>query len=314
MTGTHEDKVTYPCFILPPQILEQSANNATLMLLYRYGNSQKGSAHLKNYDEDTQSWVDHPTPILSGAEQRPWTSNAYWNHPVTGTDGSLHLSFVWRTDSIGEEGRVNNINVCYALSLDNGLTWRTSHNRPYQLPITQVNAETVHPVSPGCNLINQTSMALDRHNRPHIVFYSDDPEGIPQYQHLWFDGKVWHHQFISKRTEAFSLMGKGTLQIPISRPEIVVDHADNVYVIYRGDLTKNRMAVSRLFAPDYGYTPEHTCIVWDEDLGYAEPIIDRSRWQQDNVLTMLLQHNWQSDGDHTHDALRAPVTLIDLSL
>jgi hypothetical protein len=314
MTGAHEEKVTYPSFILPPQGQSKSASNVPLMLLYRDGSWNKGSARIKTYDETTQSWEDRPTPILSGAEQKPWTSNAYWNHPVTGTDGSLHLSFVWRTDSIGEEQRINNINVCYARSLDNGLTWHTSHNRPYQLPITQVNAETVHPVSPGCNLINQTSMALDSQNRPHIVFYSDDPDGIPQYQHLWFDGKAWHHQFVSQRTEAFTLMGKGTLQIPISRPEVVIDRADSVYVIYRGDLTDNRMAVTRLSAPDYSFTPEHTCIAWDEDLGYAEPIIDRHRWQQDNILTMLVQQSRQPDGDRTHDLLNTPVTLIDLSL
>lgn len=314
MTGAHEESVTYPSFILPFQGQGESASNAPLMLLYRDGNWKKGSARLKSYDEGNESWLDHPTPILSGAEQRPWTSNAYWNHPVTGSDGSLHLSFVWRTDSIGEEERINNINVCYARSLDNGLTWHTSHNRPYQLPITQVNAETVHPVSPGCNLINQTSMALDSQNRPHIVFYSDDPDSIPQYQHLRFDGKRWHHQFISQRTKAFNLMGGGTLQIPISRPEIVIDRADNAYVIYRGDLTGNRMAITRLPAPDYAFFTENTQIACCDALGYAEPIIDRDRWARDNILTMLLQHNRQPDGDRTHDHLMTPVTLLDLRL
>ena len=314
MTGAHEETVSYPTFILPAQGQGQDASNTPLLLLYRDGNWKKGSARFKIYDEATQSWADRPTPILSGAEHKPWTSNAYWNHPVTGTDGSLHLSFVWRTDSIGEEQRINNINVCYARSLDNGLSWHTSHNRPYQLPITQVNAETVHPVSPGCNLINQTSMALDSKNRPHIVFYSDDPHGIPQYQHLRFDGKAWHHKFISERSEAFTLMGKDTLQIPISRPEVVIDRADSVYIIYRGDFTENRMAATRLSPPDYCFTPEHTSIIWDENLGYAEPIIDRRRWQRDNVLTMLVQHNRQPDGDRTHDVLNTPVSLIDVSL
>ena len=312
MTGAHEEKVTYPCFILPPQ--GPSVSNAPLMLLYRDGIWNRGSTRIKTYDEAAQCWTDRPTPILSGSDQKPWTSNAYWNHPATGDDGSLHLSFVWRTDSIGEEARINNINVCYARSLDNGMTWHTSHNRPYKLPITQVNAETVYPVSPGCNLINQCSMALDSLNRPHIVFYSDDPDGIPQYQHLWFDGKAWHHKFISQRTSAFGLMGNGTLQIPISRPEIVIDRKDNAYVIYRGDITGNRMAITHLPAPNYEFTPEHTCIVWDEDLGYSEPVIDRIRWRKENILTMLLQHNHQPDGDRTEDLFNAPVTLIDLRL
>ena len=152
-------------------------------------------------------------------------------------------------------------------------------------------------------------------NRPHIAFYSDDSDGgIPQYQHLRFDGKAWHHQFISQRTSAFSLMGGGTLQVPISRPEIVVDHTDNAYVIYRGDLTDNRMAITRLPAPDYPYIQDQTRIASEDELGYAEPIIVRSRWQQDNILTMLLQRNSQPTGDRTHVFLDTPVKLIDLNL
>ena len=306
MTGANEDKVTYPTFILP-------YDKHPLTLLYRDGNCIKGSARLKTYDEASQAWADHPQAVLSGAEQAPWTSNAYWNHPAVGSDGSLHLSFVWRTHTLGEEKRINNINIDYACTFDNGYTWVTSHNRPYSLPITPANSETVHPVSPGSNLINQSSMALDSHNRPHIVFYSDDPEGIPQYQHLWFDGKVWHHQFISTRKQAFNLQGDGTLQIPISRPEIVLDKQDNAYIIYRGDVTDNKMAATLLPAPDYRYQSANTQIFWDEALGYAEPIIDRSRWQRDNILSVLVQHNQQPNFDLDHQLFNRPVTLLDIN-
>jgi hypothetical protein len=305
MTGANEDKVTYPTFILP-------YDKQPLTLLYRDGIHIKGSARLKTYDEASQTWTDHPQAVLSGAEQAPWTSNAYWNHPAVGSDGSLHLSFVWRTHALGEEKRINNINIDYACTFDNGYTWVTSHNRPYSLPITPTNSETVHPVSPGSNLINQSSMALDSHNRPHIVFYSDDPEGIPQYQHLWFDGKVWHHQFISVRKQAFNLQGDGTLQIPISRPEIILDKQDNAYVIYRGDVTDNKMAATLLPAPDYRYQPANIQIICDEALGYAEPIIDHSRWQRDNILTLLLQHNQQPNFDIDHQIINRPVTLLDI--
>jgi hypothetical protein len=307
MTGLHEDHVAYPSLILPTK-------SQPLLLLYRDGTWNKGTAWIKVYNEASRCWSDRPTPILSGADQRPWTCNAYWNHPITGSDGSLHLSFVWRTHCLGAEQRINNINVCYARSYVYGLSWQTSLGRHYKLPVTPVNAETVHPISPGSNLINQTSMALDSRNRPHIVFYSDDPDGIPQYQHLWFDGKIWRHQYVSKRKTAFVLMGGGTLQVPISRPEIVVDRQDNAYVIYRGDLTGGRMTVLRLAAPDYRFDSAQAHAVWDADLGYAEPVIDRTRWQQSNILTLLLQHNRQPDGDRSHDLLNMPVTLVDLQL
>ncbi len=305
MTGANEDRVTYPSFILPH-------HGHPLTLLYRDGTHNKGSARLKTYNEATQTWADHPTAILSGFDQKPWTSNAYWNHAVTGSDGSLHLSFVWRIQGMGDEDVVNNTNIGYACSFDNGNTWQTSHSHPYKLPITQVNAETVYPVAPGSNLINQCSMALDSHNLPHIVFYADDANGIPQYQHLRFDGKVWHHTYLSQRTENFELLGGGTLQIPISRPEIVLDAKDNAYVIYRGDLTHNRMAATLLPAPHYAYHPANTCVLFDQDVGFAEPIIDRSRWAQENTLTLLLQPNEQPNHDTQHQVQHTTVKLADI--
>ena len=307
MTGAHEERVTYPTFILP-------RDGFPLTLLYRDGVHNKGSARLKTYDENDQSWTDHPLPILSGADQKPWTSNPYWNHPAVGTDGSLHLSFVWRTDAIGEEQKINNINIGYACSMDNGLSWQTSLKRPYKLPITQVNAETIHPVSPGSNLINQTSMALDSQNRPHIVFYADDPSGIPQYQHLWFDGKVWHHQIISNRTQPFSLEGGGTLQIPISRPDICIDRKDNVYVIFRGDHTQNRLTVTFLPFPNYWFEERNVQPVVEDNLGFSEPVIDRIRWRSENLLTLLIQPNEQPNHDINHQVILHPIRLIDIKL
>lgn len=307
MTGRYEERVTYPTFILP-------RDGFPLTLLYRDGVHNKGSARLKTYDENYQLWTDHPLPILSGADQKPWTSNPYWNHPAVGTDGSLHLSFVWRTDSIGEEQKINNINIGYACSMDNGLSWQTSLKRPYKLPITQVNTETIYPVPPGSNLINQTSMALDSLNRPHIVFYADDPSGIPQYQHLWFDGKVWHHQIISSRTQPFSLEGRGTLQTPISRPDIVIDHHNNVYIIARGDHTQNHMAATLLPAPDYRYQPNNTSILFEQDLGFSEPVIDRTRWQQEEILAILKQHCQQPKNDIGHRQTQSQIAIIDIRM
>ncbi len=311
MTGANEDRVTYPTFILP-------RGGHPLTMLYRDGVHNKGSARLKTYDEHTQSWSDRSAAILSGADQKPWTSNAYWNHPAIGSNGTLHLSFVWRTDTIGEQKLVNNVNIGYAWSPDNGLSWFTSRGLPCKLPMTQVNAETVWPVSPGSNLINQTSMALDSHNRPHIAFYANDKYGVPQYQHIWFDGEVWHQQYFSARTQAFNLQGGGTLQIPISRPEILIDKQDCVYAVYRGDLTENCMVVTqimgakcRLMTTD---TASRTKQLWPEPLDYAEPVIDRNRWAEGQVLSLLLQRTQQPNGDLPNKPTTEPVWLVDFSL
>lgn len=305
MTGTSEERVTYPTFVQPH-------HGFPLVLLYRDGVHDSGNARLKVYDEETESWVDRPLPILSGSQSKPWTSNAYWNHPAIGSDGSLHLSFVWRTHTLGDEDLINNVNIGYACSFDNGVSWRTSRGHSYKLPITQVNAEVIFPNSPGSNLINQCSMALDSRNHPHIVFYADDSGGIPQYQHLYFDGTQWRHQIISSRTQPFALRGKGTLQVPISRPEVVIDRFDNVYVITRGDHSHGRMAATLLAAPDYLWSEKNTRFILDEDLGFAEPIIDRTRWENESVLSLLLQRNEQPAHDLDCLVVNSAVTLLDI--
>lgn len=290
MTKQNEERVTYPTFILPRQ-------GFPLTLLYRHGTHNNGTAYIKTYNEAQQQWKDHPKPILSGAEQKPWTANAYWNNPVVGDDGSLHLSFVWRTHTLGEEKRVNNINVGYAKSYDNGLSWWTSNHQPYQLPITPVNAETIWPVSPGSNLMNQCSMALDSQLRPHIVFYSNHLcTGIPTFQHLWHDGIEWRHQYLAQASQPFNLQGGGTLQIPISRPCVLIDRQDNVHVIYRDNGQGAGFFVATLMAPEYRYDAS-TMRSMTGDTGFSEPIIDRERWAHRQVMTLLQQYNDQPDHD-----------------
>ncbi|WP_198424698.1 BNR-4 repeat-containing protein [Comamonas testosteroni] len=306
MTGVYEDKVTYPAFIIP-------RHDFPLTMLYRDGNHNKGSARIKVYDEKDQSWKDYPTAILSGADNKPWTSNAYWNHPAIGTDGSLHLSFVWRTEMLGEKQLVNNVNVGYAWSPDNGVSWFTSLGKPCKLPITQVNAETVWPVSPGGNLINQCSMALDSKNRPHIAYYANDVNGIPQYQHLWFDGSKWCCTKISERDKSFNLQGGGTLQIPISRPEIVIDDNDRVLVIYRGDMSGDALAFSMLEMENAKYQVTISNeILWPEYIEFSEPVIDRERWRKEKILSCFIQRTAQPDGDRSHEIKSSDLKIVDI--
>lgn len=306
MTGRYEEQVTYPTFI-------NSREGHPLTILYRDGTWNKGCARIKTYDEDADLWADRDGPVLSGKDERPWTCNAYWNHPAVGLNGTLHLSYVWRTDSIGHEQRINNINVCYARSHDNGLTWETSLGQPYNLPITPVNTETIYAVSPGNNLMNQCSMAVDSKGAPHIVFYANDAAGVPQYFHLWQKGRAWEAVQIGHRDTAFNLEGAGTLRLPISRPELVIDAGDNAYIIYRGDLTKNKMVVQCTASPNYQSFRENELEVWDVDLAQAEPIIDRINWSKNGVLTLYLQYAEQHHGDTKTAPKYSDALLVDLT-
>lgn len=181
---TEETTVTYPAFVMNPM-------DSTLMFLYRDGGATNGQACMKIYDTDSETWSDMPNCILSGRNQKPWSSNPYWNHPAFDGMGKMHLSYVWRTRSVtkNEMSLINNIGIDYIATSDNGKSWLTVHGITATLPITQVNSETVWAVPVGANLINQTSMAVDGHGNPHIAYYANDENGITQYQHLWYDGK-----------------------------------------------------------------------------------------------------------------------------
>ena len=94
----------------------------------------------------------------------------------------------------------------------------------------------------------------------------------------------------------------------------MIDRDDNVYIITRGDHTEGRMAACRLAAPDCGYESSSTEVLLDQDIGFAEPVIDRERWQQENVLSVLVQFNEPPDHDRGHRDEQHTVRLVDVRL
>ncbi len=310
MGGQYENRVTYPYFVMSPKDKNDRDGQGPFYFLYRHGSSGNGDVCLKVYDSKKQTWSDRAMRFLKGMDQKPWTSNAYWNHPAFDSQGRLHLTWVWRVNRGGPPGLVNNHCVGYACTPDGGETWLTSRGLPLTLPMTPVNSEVIQAIPPGSNLINQCSSAMDSRDRLHVVFYADDPDGIPQYHHLWNTGKRWQLDLISQRKTDFKLSGGGALRLPICRPEIVIDKRNRVYVIYRGDLTGDRLVAQRLDPPDYS-APGTMFLLWDDDLLRAEPVIDRFRWERDGILSMLIQKNHQPDHDRPEDHPPEPVWIAD---
>lgn len=305
MTGYREERITYPTFLINPV-------DSVLTFLYRDGGSSRGQACIKYYATDYSEWFDYETCSFSGYDQSPWTSNPYWNHPVYDNQGRLHISYVWRSRINSE--LITNLGIDYAYSDDNGRSWFTINGFQLPSPVTQVNSERVWAVPIGSNLINQTSMSVDNEGNPHIVYYANDHNNVPQYQHLWHNGSDWQNTFISTRTEKFQLKGRGTLQIPMSRPEILIDSSNIVYVIFRADFVGQKMAVIALFPPHYTFEDNNFQILWDAPLGFSEPVVDRIRWKRDGILSMLIQFNYQPDGDRNIQDNYQPVHICDWDL
>lgn len=310
MTGVNENSITYPAFIINPIY-------KTLQFLYRKGGSTSGQACLKQYIVKAGKWIDLHQPLIDGISSVVSRScNPYWNNVAIDNKGDMHISYVWRTGSLVKENIpfISNIGIDYTHSPNNGVDFFTINNVKQHLPINIINTERVWAVPLASNLINQTSMAVDRAGNPHITYYSDDSNSIPQYMHLWHDGKRWNNSVISNRTEKFVLSGQGTLRLPISRPEIIIDTANTVYVIFRADYTDNKMSALALYPPHYRFEPRNVKTIWSENLGNAEPVIDRLYWSQTNRLTMLVQYNNEPGGDRRQKVEQSTIYLIDCDL
>lgn len=290
MTGINEERVTYPYFLMQPAT---ATSPERLLFLYRHGGSGNGDSCLKIYDPSTQSWADLSQRFVKGTEQMPWTSNAYWNHPAFDIYGNLLLSWVWRVNQKASAGAdfIFNHNHGFAKSPD-GVRWFTAHGVELSLPMTQINSEIVWPTPPGATIANQCSSAVDSEGHLHIAWHGAlHPGGPPQYQHLWFDGDRWQCNVVSDRITTFGLLA---WDVPMSRPEIVIDFSDTVYVLYRCDLTGQKLVAQRLSPPNY--TPVNDIIeLWPDELGHSEPIIDRVRWQRDGILTAYVQRATQPE-------------------
>ena len=302
MTACFEKKVCYPFFLHP------AGKGDAFYFIYRNGYSGNGEIRLKRYDSKLQRWWDDELPLMSGMLGQPWKSNPYLQTPVMDAKGHLHLFATWRTHSLGEKNRVNNINLDYMWGAPDARYWQSSRRQPMHRPVTQVNSETAAAIPPGSNMMNQSGATVDCKGAPIAVFYADDAQGIPQYQIVRLRDGVWQRATISARKESFALEGGGTLQVPISRPEVVVLPDNRPLVLYRADSTQQRIVAVAL--NEATLAPEGEFIL-SEPVGFAEPVIDRARWQTDGILTLFVQHNEQPPGEGKPHETTSPVTLKD---
>jgi hypothetical protein len=126
---------------------------------------------------------------------------------------------------------------------------------------------------------------------------------VPQYFHAWLDGKTWSAQQVSRRTQAFSLSGQGSLKIPMSRPEIAVSKSGTAYLITRDNEFGGGI---RLYAAKPPYTEWKAIDVVPGPLGDGEPEYDLQRWRRDGVLSLFVLP--VSQGNHEQATDRGPET------
>ncbi|MEO7312650.1 MAG: BNR-4 repeat-containing protein [Chitinophagaceae bacterium] len=282
MTGSRETNVTYPEFHRLP--------NGNLVFLYRDGQSGQGNLVINQYDVVTQQWKQLHSNLIDGEKQR----NAYWQACVD-TRGTIHISWVWR-----ESPDVSsNHDLCYAKSVDGGLTWEKSTGEKYSLPINASTAEYVSQIPQKSELINQTSMYADEAGNPFIATYwREKGDSIPQYHVVYSLNGQWHTQNLGFRKTPFSLSGTGSKRIPMSRPQIVSwtkggatcaalifrdeERGSLVSVAITTDIIKNKWKVKDLSKTSVGS--------W-------EPSFDTELWKQKKWLHLFVEYTEQIDGE-----------------
>ncbi|WP_201861469.1 BNR-4 repeat-containing protein [Microvirga soli] len=297
------EEATYPMFL--------TLKDQGLVRLHRRGRHNKGAIYVDRLAGDSREWTRSATPLISGLGQ-PWSCGPYLNTPVVAPDGSVHLFLVWRlNETATSAGAVVNVGLDALVAQDGLRSVRTHRGVESSLPVTPLTSERVIPVPLGASLINQAAAALLPTGKPAALTYWDAGDGIPQYRLCWLENLSWRTAPVSSFRTPFRLDGGGTLPLPHSRPELLIDPTGRALVLYRSREVNNRLVALQLDPPDYVLRRARPQTLVDEDLDFYEPIVDRAAWSGRGELVMYVQRCAQGMGrDGQEDIEVAPARLM----
>ena len=296
MTGSLEDKVSYPEFYRMP--------DGDLVFFYRDGGSGKGNLVVNRYNRQTKTWTQLHRNLIDGEGKR----NAYWQACV-GANGAIHLSWVWRESASVE----SNHDMAYACSKDGGKTWQKSGGEAYRLPINVNTAEYAVRIPEGSALMNQTSMAVDEKGHPCIATYWREKGGVPQYRVIYRTKDGWHADVVGNRTTPFTLAGTGTKRTPMARPQIVAwtsgQHL-SAAMIFRDEERGNKIsvAINNHIGSDKWTVADLTQL----SVGSWEPTYDTELWKEKGRLHLFVQKVEQADAESLSSLLPQMINVLEL--
>jgi hypothetical protein len=201
MVGKNEEHCTYPRFLRGP------ANE--FIFAYRDGHSGDGNDIYNVYDRATRTWsrlLDEPLTDGQGL------MNAYFQGPMRGPDGWLHLCGVWR-DSPGCQ---SNHDLSYARSKDLR-HWEKADGTPLKLPLRVDNIDVVDPVPPGGGIINgNTKIGFDSRRRVIISYHKFDPAGKTQAYNARLEDGKWKIYQTSDWDYRWEFGGGGSIHFEVT--------------------------------------------------------------------------------------------------
>ncbi len=290
LAGGYAQKASYPMFLSLP--------DESLVLLFRDGSAASGDIRIMRFDGRTALWRDDPVALISGRATPGCDRGPYLNSPAIGPRGEIALFLVWRLPSGGGVS-VTNVGIACLIS-GNALRGLAGvDGAMVALPATPATAPSAIAIPAGMNLINQAAAAVRADGTPMLATYWNDDFGIPQYRLAWREGSRWRVSTVSRFTTKFELSGPGTLPLPHSRPELLLDPDGRARVIFRSRELGGRLLMTSLMPPDYRLESARHQILVDEDLGYYEPVLDRS--SANGELALYVQWCDQEQGGDTKE-------------
>lgn len=279
---------TYPTFCRDP--------TGDTLLLMRVGVAHR--SHWRIWRLNGDAWIPDEEPLVNGMAPPPLSAGPYLSKPFEDGVGRFWSHLVWRMPpSAAGCGLVNNVGVDLLGSSDG---WRSVHNLEgtplLARPIVPSSSERIFAVPLNRGLLNQTGGATSPGLGPVIASCWSEPWDGWQYRLIRPDKNQWLTTAASDFVTEIVVDGKGTLALPHSRPELLFTPEGDAIVIFRSAELGGRLAAHRLTPPDFDIDRATRMILWDEDLGEYEPVIDRQAWTDEGVLRVYLQWAEQVTG------------------
>lgn len=306
LDGVEIGTITYPQFVVTPE--------QRLQFSYRTGRSGNGTMELAEYGDgvwQTLGKWSAATGSYTSNGATSTTRNLYLHGIGYGPGGRLHAAFTWREDNLAvlcNSGGLANHDTGYVFSDDRGRTWRNGAGQTVattgssSLVAVGSAGLVVDPLSVDHGLINQESQAIDAAGNPHIIISYVPGRFTQCVSNYVAQRRSFGRAFHLTR----SAQGAWTkIEIPVAldafgRSQIVLDQADNVYVV----LPFGRIVTASKAS---GWT-DWTLRFDATALGaFGEVVVDRDRVASDGVLSILYQRT--SSG-----TTPSPIHVVDLRL
>lgn len=257
--------------------------------------------HRQRWDATGLNWPEPSEQLLV-----PGTAERVYMNQLAVSGRRVALPWLYRL--VATDEMVHNEGLWLALSEDGGQQWHTLEGAVHW-PLSRGDRAPLVDLPDTTQLLNQTSSRFGPDGRLYLTWYARDQMGRHQVMLATVDaeGRLITRESVSSSEAEFDLLGRGTLTLPLSRPQLVVS-ARAVHVIYRqGDalVVSSRPVQTGSAAPGPWQHLRPTAPA----LAAWEPSISAGHWQARGQLAVYVQTAWQGLLDTATSAPAQPAWL-----